>query len=595
MPKINFSKIINFLSRDKVLIPFIILITGFIYLLTVSPSIYLEDSAEFVTAALTLSIPHPSGYPLYTLLGKLFSFLPILTPVWRINFMSAFFAISALVFFYLVLKELKIQPLISFFTTILLGISLTFWDQATYAEVYSLNAFFITFCLWLILCWLNKKELKYLYQFSFFFGLSLTNHYSMLVLIPGYIFIILYGQPKIIKEYKLIGKMFLLFLLGLSLYLYLPIRSAMNPPIDWFNPENAANFKSVLAYNLARGHVINLDTLKYIGDFINQFLGQFSLFFAILGLVGLFLTFKKNRPLFYFGLINLILLSLGVIIVVVNGLKFSGFIAWFLGILYIPFYIYFAIFIALTFNYVKNFKYIFYPVLILSVIILLFLFEKNLFPNNKSQFYVLEDYSKNLILSLEPSAILLIKEIGIEGDNELFSLAFQKYVQNLRPDITIYSDTPVFLPPQDIKFPKDYAGYNEREQQKIFFELLLKKLKDKNQPIYTTLPIESLANELFSKSNGLVYKIYFNQKEAQENKIDYIKIKDIEKLNKKLIFLDDHAQGLIAKYYYSQASWFMEHEEKEKTLNFINKAIYFDPEPMSFSYRDFIAHRRAYQ
>jgi len=590
VPKVNFLKLINFISRDKLLIPFIILIPGFIYILTLSPSIYLDDSAEFVTASLTLSIPHPSGYPLYTLLGKLFSFLPFSTPVWRINFMSAFWAISALVFFYIILKELKIHPLISFFTTLLLGFSLSFWDQATYAEVYSLNAFFVTLCLWLILCWLNEKNIKYLYFFSFFLGLGLTNHYSLLVLIPGYIFLILYNQPTIIKEYKLVGKMFLFFLLGLSLYLYLPLRSSMNPPLDWFNPERVTNLKNVLTYNLAHGYIVNLDTLKYIGDFINQLLNQFSFFIVLIGLAGLFLTFKKNRFIFFYGFLNLILLSFGVIILIVNGQKFSNFIAWFLSILYIPFYIYFALFIALAFNYLKDLKHIFYPLTIISFLIFIFLFQKNWFLTNKSQFFVLEDYSKNLLLSLEPNAVLLIKEIGIEDDNELFSLAFQKYVENLRPDVTIYSDTPVFLPLKEIKIPKDYSSYNEREQQKIFFKKFLEKLKEKDRPIYSTLPIENLEPNFISRSNGLAYKIYSSKEEAERDIIKYNKVEGIEKINKK-IYLNEHAQKIIAKYYYAQGAWFTEQKEKKQTLNYLKKAIYFDPEPMSFSYQDFIIHR----
>ena len=32
------------------------------------------------------------------------------------------------------------------------------------------------------------------------------------------------------------------FLLGLSVYLYLPVRSLKNPQLDWGNPENLHNF-----------------------------------------------------------------------------------------------------------------------------------------------------------------------------------------------------------------------------------------------------------------------------------------------------------------------------------------------------------------
>lgn len=593
MLKNNYKNLINFISNDKILIIFIILISGLIYYFTVCPSIYIDDSSEFVTASLTLSIPHPSGYPLYTILGKIFSFIPILTPVWRINFMSAFFAINTLVIFYLILKELKINSLISFFTSILLGVSQTFWDLSTYAEVYTLNAFFVALCLWLIIRWSNKKTNKYLYLLSFFFGLSLTNHYSMLILIPGYAFLIIYKERSIVKKGKLIGKMFCLFLLGLSLYIYLPIRSAMNPPVDWFNPENASNFKKVLSYNLARGHAVNLDTLKYIGSFINNLLEQFYLFFVILGIIGLFACFKKNRPIFYFGIINLIFLSLGVIIVMVNGLKYSSFIAWFLSILYIPFYIYFAIFISMALNYFLKNKFLFIALMIVSVATTSYLFEKNYNINYKKDFYMLEDYSSSLISSLEPNAILLIKETGMQADNELFSLSFQKFVKNLRPDVTIYSDTPVFTAPKNIRLPKDYAKYDEREQQKIFFKTFLEKLNNA-RPIYATIPMENLELNLFSRSNGIAYKIYTNKEEAKRDTTE-----SLSHCTKNLGLpgnnMNSREKGLLAKYLYTQSSCFMENNKKDISFKILKNAIYYDIEPMSLTYQDFVVHRNAYQ
>jgi len=42
-----------------------------LYLNTVCPTVYWYDSAEFASAAAVLGIPHPPGYPIYTLLGYL--------------------------------------------------------------------------------------------------------------------------------------------------------------------------------------------------------------------------------------------------------------------------------------------------------------------------------------------------------------------------------------------------------------------------------------------------------------------------------------------------------------------------------------------
>ena len=72
-----------------------------LYLLTLCRTVFWYDSAEYVTAAVTLGIPHPPGYPLYTLIGHLFTLLPI-DPAIAVNAMSATFAAIAVAFTYLV-------------------------------------------------------------------------------------------------------------------------------------------------------------------------------------------------------------------------------------------------------------------------------------------------------------------------------------------------------------------------------------------------------------------------------------------------------------------------------------------------------------
>src|SRR4030067_3268622 len=77
-----------------------------VYSLTLSPAVSFIDSGELAVVCYTLGISHPTGYPLYTLLGKIFSGLPVGTVIVRLNFLSALFASGAALFFYLALREL---------------------------------------------------------------------------------------------------------------------------------------------------------------------------------------------------------------------------------------------------------------------------------------------------------------------------------------------------------------------------------------------------------------------------------------------------------------------------------------------------------
>ena len=80
-------------------------ITSAIYIFALCPTIHPRDNPDILTAAITLGIPHSPGYPLFTMLGHLFSKIPLGTLPWRVNLMSAIFsAASVLVLYFIILK-----------------------------------------------------------------------------------------------------------------------------------------------------------------------------------------------------------------------------------------------------------------------------------------------------------------------------------------------------------------------------------------------------------------------------------------------------------------------------------------------------------
>jgi hypothetical protein len=75
-----------------------------VYLLTLAPTVQFIDSGELAVVCKTLGIAHPTGYPLYTLLGRLFSLLPSGDIIFRVSQMSLLFTCAAsLVLFYILL------------------------------------------------------------------------------------------------------------------------------------------------------------------------------------------------------------------------------------------------------------------------------------------------------------------------------------------------------------------------------------------------------------------------------------------------------------------------------------------------------------
>lgn len=85
----------------------VFLISFTVYLMTLAPTVYVGDSGELIAASYTLGIPHPPGYPLFTILGKIFiTFIPIGSIAYRVNLLSAFFASSTVLLLYFFLNKL---------------------------------------------------------------------------------------------------------------------------------------------------------------------------------------------------------------------------------------------------------------------------------------------------------------------------------------------------------------------------------------------------------------------------------------------------------------------------------------------------------
>src|SRR5713226_7984529 len=64
------------------------LIAGVLYFLTAARDIVVGDSPELIIAAVTLGVAHAPGYPLFTMLGHLFSLFPVGSIPFRVNLLS---------------------------------------------------------------------------------------------------------------------------------------------------------------------------------------------------------------------------------------------------------------------------------------------------------------------------------------------------------------------------------------------------------------------------------------------------------------------------------------------------------------------------
>jgi hypothetical protein len=143
-----------------------------VYLLTLTLSCPFWDSGEFIATSYVLGIPHPPGTPLYVLIGRLFSLVPIGQIATRVNFLSALASSLAVLVTYWVIVDLARKLRRGAETWLdawmivggaltgafFAAFSRTFWDNAIEAEVYALSSLVMILAVWLALKWEASRD-----------------------------------------------------------------------------------------------------------------------------------------------------------------------------------------------------------------------------------------------------------------------------------------------------------------------------------------------------------------------------------------------------------------------------------------------------
>ena len=208
-----------------------------VYVFTLAPTVTYEDSGSFLAAAVHLGVAHPPGFPLWCLLAHAFTWLPVGDLAWRVHLCSAFFAALSTWLAFRVTFRLTNESTAALVAALALGVSSVLWSQAVVAEVYTLNAFFTLLSVELVLGWQQDRRDRWLYALAMATGLSLTNHpMAAGVASVAALWVLAIDWRRALAP-RVIAVGALLLALGLSVYLYLPIRAAAQPPVNWGNPD----------------------------------------------------------------------------------------------------------------------------------------------------------------------------------------------------------------------------------------------------------------------------------------------------------------------------------------------------------------------
>lgn len=451
-------------SKKRDLTPvFIFFISFSTYLFTATPTFYWRDGAEFQTVGFTLGIAHPSGFPLYSIVAKLFTMLPMGSVAFKVTLLSAVFGgLTATLVYFIVGTILKYfsteqgaqeKPIqfIALSAALLFSFSNALWENSNIPEVYTLiNAFTALFIL-ISVCRVvgspdaSEGGLRSLFFFAFLFGLSLGAHSVEILYLPVLLvlFYSLWLRPIRLKVPKY-GFLILFFLiLGFSVYLYLPIRASQEPYFNWGDPQTLRQFLTHVTdrkdqkvhFAIPRAASV---LLPQILNYSRFYPSNFSILGIGLGLSGLIYLIRRNKKIAF----------------ILAGFFFPPFIFfirfWGDSSNYLSGLLVFTVLIGVgsgwaysaVLRLIRGFRlsssavWIFWTALAMNILILSI---SHLAQNNKSGYWIPEKIFKTSLLDLENNAIVFTRE-------SYFNFSYLQQVENVRPDVSHLSNVDFLQP-----------------------------------------------------------------------------------------------------------------------------------------------------
>lgn len=285
--------------------PLLVLLSLVLYLSTLAPDILDSDGGEFQFAAWNFSFVHPTGYPLFLLLGGIFQhLLPIGSPAFRLNVFNALIAACAVGAVYLAAHEITGERIGALLGAASFAVSRTFWFNASGVEVYALNALFLVFLIFLAVRWKNHPSSRAFALICLTYGLALAHHRTIGLWLPAFALYFLLTSLRILRSgvkvhlsalrFAFFG---LCFFLPLLLYAYVPLRVPASPYYQLPLGSNSSitlydnSTLGFINYVLGRTFAVELkwDALSVIRlvSTPQLLVTEFGVLGAVLGIVGL--------------------------------------------------------------------------------------------------------------------------------------------------------------------------------------------------------------------------------------------------------------------------------------------------------------------
>ena len=407
-----------------------------VYGLTAARSVLLGDDGLFIMTAYTLGIAHPPGYPLHSVVGWIFTHLPISTVEWRVHFMSGMWGALTCSMLWLLVRRLTRSSIGAWAAALGVGLSGVFWSQAICAKsVYTLNTFLFVSAWLAAVAYRDSGKRKHLFLAALACGLALANHWPLFLLSAPGLLLTALPRGRQLLRHSLSTLPILLTAAALP-YLGLYFRSHMHPAFSFPGSlESWSDFWGMLLRRMyavedstcANGH----DRLALMGFFGREMCAQFTFAGLPLVLAGLVLVCRRWKFTLWAGLLAawfgglLLLLQLHMDYESLNRNAFRVYPL-------IP-YMAMALLLGVTVAAISDRgvrgRWV---ALTLTVLLAAGLWCQNITNNNQSHYAWGQSFGTQVLSQCEPNAVLFLR-----GDLDALPVGEMQLVGGLRRDVTL--------------------------------------------------------------------------------------------------------------------------------------------------------------
>ncbi len=297
-----------------------------VYARCLYPGVAGGDAGELVAAVATRGVIHPPGYPLYSLLGRLFVLLPVGSVAFRLNLMSAVCNAAAAALVFATVDRWTASRWAALVAAALFAFSPLVWTYAISAEVFALDNLLCAALLLLAVLYDKRREPRYVVAGAFVFGLGLSNHHTILFAgVPLAVWALWRGRDQLLQPRRG-AQVLLAFAAGLLPYAYLPIAAHHASPVSWGDTGTWSGFWThvlrreygtfrLASPGVASGSSAASTATAFASDIFQQ-IGWWGLPLVVLG-VAAAVRARQGKPL---SLVLLVapLLSVGVLALLGN-------------------------------------------------------------------------------------------------------------------------------------------------------------------------------------------------------------------------------------------------------------------------------------